>query len=189
MDRFSLQPPAGASGELTGALIIRKYHKVNRELETRTEIIIPDSAHGTNPASARMAGFRVIEVPSDENGCVDIEALKSVLSRRTAGLMLTNPNTLGIFERNIVEIAKMVHEVGGLLYYDGANFNAIMGIVGSLALAMFIYGGFTWMTAAGASERVQKGKDILIWATVGLIVIFSSYALVYFILNNVIKGV
>ena len=129
MDRFSLQPPAGASGELTGALIIRKYHEVNGELGIRTEIIIPDSAHGTNPASARMAGFRVIEVPSDENGCVDIEALKSVLSRRTAGLMLTNPNTLGIFERNIVEIAKMVHEIGGLLYYDGANFNAIMGIV------------------------------------------------------------
>ena len=124
-----LQPSAGAHGELLGTLIMRAYHKLNGELEERKEIIVPDSAHGTNPASAAMAGFEVVVVPSDENGCVDIEALKSAVSKRTAGLMLTNPNTLGIFERNIEEIANIVHEAGGLLYYDGANLNAILGKV------------------------------------------------------------
>lgn len=127
MDKFSLQPSAGAHGELCGTLIIRAYHKLNNELNQRTDIIVPDSAHGTNPASAAMAGFNVVTVPSDEDGCISIEALKSVVSKRTAGLMLTNPNTLGIFEKNICEVAKMIHEVGGLLYYDGANLNAILG--------------------------------------------------------------
>ncbi|MBX5326493.1 MAG: aminomethyl-transferring glycine dehydrogenase subunit GcvPB [Candidatus Bathyarchaeia archaeon] len=122
-----LQPSAGAHGELLGVLIIRAYHKRNGELKKRSEIIVPDSAHGTNPASATMGGYRVIVVPSDADGCVDIEALKSVVSERTAGLMLTNPNTLGIFEKNIEEIARIVHEAGGLLYYDGANLNAILG--------------------------------------------------------------
>jgi len=124
-----LQPSAGAHGELLGTLIMRAYHKFNGEDEKRREIIVPDSAHGTNPASAAMAGFEVVVAPSDKNGCVDIEALKSVVSERTAGLMLTNPNTLGIFEKNIEEIAKIVHEAGGLLYYDGANLNAILGKV------------------------------------------------------------
>ena len=124
-----LQPSAGAHGELLGTLIMRAYHRLNGELEKRREIIVPDSAHGTNPASAAMAGFEVVVVPSDRNGCVDIEALKSAVSKRTAGLMLTNPNTFGIFERNIEEIAKIVHEAGGLLYYDGANLNAILGKV------------------------------------------------------------
>jgi glycine dehydrogenase subunit 2 len=127
MDKFSLQPAAGAHGEYAGALIIRAYHKFNGELEQRTEIIVPDSAHGTNPASAAMAGFNVVTVPTDEDGCVNIDALKSAVSQKTAGLMLTNPNTLGIFEKNICEIAKIVHEAGGLLYYDGANMNAILG--------------------------------------------------------------
>ncbi|MEM2341561.1 MAG: aminomethyl-transferring glycine dehydrogenase subunit GcvPB [Candidatus Bathyarchaeia archaeon] len=127
MDKFSLQPAAGAHGEFAGALIIRAYHKLNGELEQRTDIIVPDSAHGTNPASAAMAGFNVITIPTNEDGCVDIDALKSVVSSRTAGLMLTNPNTLGIFERNIREIAEIIHENGGLLYYDGANINAILG--------------------------------------------------------------
>jgi len=122
-----LQPSAGAHGELLGVLIIRAYHKRNGELKKRSEIIVPDSAHGTNPASATMGGYHVIIVPSDTDGCVDIEALKSVVSERTAGLMLTNPNTLGIFEKNIEEIAQIVHEAGGLLYYDGANLNAILG--------------------------------------------------------------
>jgi len=124
-----LQPSAGALGELLGTLLMRAYHKFNGELSKRREVIVPDSAHGTNPASAAMAGFEVVVVSSDENGCVDIEALKSAVSERTAGLMLTNPNTLGIFERNIEEIAKIVHEAGGLLYYDGANLNAILGKV------------------------------------------------------------
>lgn len=125
----SLQPAAGAHGEFLGTLIMRAYHKLNDELEKRTELIVPDSAHGTNPASGAMGGFKIVVVPSDKDGCVDLEALKAVVSERTAGLMLTNPNTLGIFERNIEEIARIVHEAGGLLYYDGANLNAILGKV------------------------------------------------------------
>ena len=125
----SLQPAAGAHGEFLGTLIMRAYHKLNAELEKRTELIVPDSAHGTNPASGAMGGFKVVVVPSDEDGCVDLEALTAAVSERTAGLMLTNPNTLGIFEKNIEEIAKIVHEAGGLLYYDGANLNAILGKV------------------------------------------------------------
>jgi len=127
--QVSLQPAAGAHGEFLGTLIMRAYHKLNDELEKRTELIVPDSAHGTNPASGAMGGFKVVVVPSDEDGCVDLEALRAAVSERTAGLMLTNPNTLGIFEKNIEEIAKIVHEAGGLLYYDGANLNAILGKV------------------------------------------------------------
>ncbi|MGB9714347.1 MAG: aminomethyl-transferring glycine dehydrogenase subunit GcvPB [Candidatus Bathyarchaeales archaeon] len=121
-----LQPAAGAHGEFLGALLIRVYHKFNGESEKRCEIIVPDSAHGTNPASATMAGFKVVFVPSDDEGCISLGALKAVVSERTAGLMLTNPNTLGIFERNIDEIARIVHEAGGLLYYDGANLNPLL---------------------------------------------------------------
>jgi len=127
MDDASLQPAAGAHGEYLGILLIRAYHADRGELETRREIIIPDSAHGTNPASAVMAGFKTVEVPSIEDGGVDLEALKSVVGPQTAGLMLTNPNTLGIFDSNIHKIADIVHEVGGLMYYDGANLNAVMG--------------------------------------------------------------
>jgi len=122
-----LQPAAGAHGEFLGTSLMRAYHKLSGEIEKRREIVVPDSAHGTNPASATMAGFNVVVVPSDEDGCVSIEALKTAVSEHTAGLMLTNPNTLGIFEKNIEEIAKIVHEAGGLLYYDGANLNAILG--------------------------------------------------------------
>jgi len=127
MHDFTLQPAAGAHGEYAGALIVRAYHRERGDLVTRREIIVPDSAHGTNLASAAMAGFHVVVVPSNPRGCVDMDALAGVVSERTAGLMLTNPNTLGIFEENILEIARMIHEVGGLLYYDGANLNAIMG--------------------------------------------------------------
>jgi glycine dehydrogenase subunit 2 len=129
MSRMSLQPVAGAAGEYLGALIMRAYHKSKGELENRREMIIPDSAHGTNPASAAMAGFNVVVVPSNNEGTVDLEALRKVVGPRTAGLMITNPNTLGIFEKNVLEIAKIVHDAGGLLYYDGANFNAILGKV------------------------------------------------------------
>jgi len=125
----SLQPSAGAHGELLGVLIMRACHKFNGDAEMRTELIVPDSAHGTNPASGTMAGFRIVVVPSNRNGCVDLKALKTAVSEHTAGLMLTNPNTLGIFEEDIAEIAETVHSVGGLLYYDGANLNAIMGKV------------------------------------------------------------
>ncbi len=126
MDAVSLQPLAGAHGEFTGMRIVRKYFEDRGE--NRTEVIIPDSAHGTNPASATMAGFDVVEVPSNEKGMVDLDALDAAISDRTAALMITNPNTLGIFEENIVEIARKIHEAGGLLYYDGANLNAILGI-------------------------------------------------------------
>ena len=127
MDDATLQPAAGAHGEYTGVLTIRAYHADRGDLEGRTEIIIPDSAHGTNPATAIMAGFKTIEVPSKEDGGVDLEALASVVGPQTAGLMLTNPNTLGIFDSNISKIAGIVHDAGGLMYYDGANLNAIMG--------------------------------------------------------------
>jgi len=127
MHKFSMQPAAGANGEFAGTLIIRACHKLKGELQQRREIIIPDSAHGTNPASASMAGFQVVMVPTDEDGCVDIEALKEATSHRTAGLMLTNPNTLGIFEGKIRDIEEIIHDAGGLLYYDGANLNAILG--------------------------------------------------------------
>ena len=128
MDAITLQPLAGAHGEFTGILIVRKYHEDKGDLQKRTEIIIPDSAHGTNPASAAMCGFDVVEIPSGPDGTVNIEALKAALSGKTAAFMITNPNTLGIFEDRITEIAKLVHDAGALLYYDGANFNAILGI-------------------------------------------------------------
>lgn len=127
MDRFTLQPSAGAHGELTGLMIIKAYHRNNGDVK-RNKIIIPDSAHGTNPASAAVAGFNVVEVKSDEKGLVDLESLKSLMSDEIAGFMLTNPNTLGLFDENILKISEMVHEAGGLMYYDGANTNAILGI-------------------------------------------------------------
>lgn len=127
MDRFSLQPAAGAHGELTGLLVIKAYH-AHRGEPRRKKIVIPDSAHGTNPASASMAGFDVIEVKSNSRGGVDIASLREVMSEEIAGLMLTNPNTLGLFEEDILEIADIIHQAGGLLYYDGANTNAILGI-------------------------------------------------------------
>jgi glycine dehydrogenase subunit 2 len=129
MSKMTLQPAAGAHGEYLGCLIMRSYHKRKGELDRRTEMIVPDSAHGTNPASAAMAGFRVIVVPSNSEGMVDLEALSKLVGPTTAGLMITNPNTLGIFEKNILEIARIVHKAGGLLYYDGANFNPLLGKV------------------------------------------------------------
>ncbi|MCA9808495.1 MAG: aminomethyl-transferring glycine dehydrogenase subunit GcvPB, partial [Cyanobacteria bacterium HKST-UBA06] len=122
----SLQPAAGAHGELAGMMMIRAYHQ--RQGNTaRTEVLVPDSAHGTNPASAAMCGFDVVEIKSNERGLVDLNALRAALSDRTAAIMLTNPNTVGLFEEDILSITQMVHEAGGLCYYDGANLNAIMG--------------------------------------------------------------
>lgn len=128
MDGMTLQPAAGAHGEYTGLLLIRKYHQ-SRGDSARTKIIVPDSAHGTNPASAVMAGFTVVSVASNAEGGVDLDALRAAVGPDTAGLMLTNPNTLGLFDPNILEITRIVHEAGGLCYYDGANLNAIMGRV------------------------------------------------------------
>ncbi|NLM77889.1 MAG: aminomethyl-transferring glycine dehydrogenase subunit GcvPB [Ruminococcaceae bacterium] len=127
MHRFTLQPAAGAQGELAGLMMIRAYHQSRGE-DKRRIMLVPDSAHGTNPASATMAGFKVVEVPSGSDGCVDVDALRGLLGPDTAGLMLTNPNTLGLFEKQISRIADLVHEAGGLLYYDGANANAVLGI-------------------------------------------------------------
>jgi glycine dehydrogenase subunit 2 len=127
-DQVSLQPAAGAQGEFTGILVFRAYH-LDRGDDQRVEILCPDSAHGTNPATAAMVGMRVVEIKTDRRGNVDLDDLKAKLSPRTAGLMLTNPNTLGLFDEHVREVARLVHEAGGLMYGDGANFNAILGIV------------------------------------------------------------
>lgn len=127
MDQMTFQPAAGAHGEYTGLLLIKAYHKARGD-DKRTKVIVPDTAHGTNPASCTMAGFTVISIPSNEEGCVDLDKLRAVVGDDTAGLMLTNPNTVGIFDRNILEITKIIHDAGGLNYYDGANLNAVMGI-------------------------------------------------------------
>ncbi len=127
MDQVSLQPSAGAHGELTGLMIIKAFHE-NRGDFKRKKIIVPDSAHGTNPASASVVGFEIVEIKSNEKGEVDLKSLKYALNDEIAALMLTNPNTLGLFDENIKEISDLVHEAGGLVYYDGANLNAIMGI-------------------------------------------------------------
>lgn len=126
MDQVTLQPAAGAHGELTGIMLIKAYHHARGDFK-RTKVITPDSSHGTNPATINMAGYEAIEIKSKATGEVDLVALKEALNDEVAGLMLTNPNTLGLFEREIKEIAELVHEAGGLLYYDGANMNAIMG--------------------------------------------------------------
>ena len=128
MDHMTLQPAAGAHGELTGLLLMKAYH-TSKGNTHKTKILVPDSAHGTNPASAAMAGYTVVSIPSGDDGCVDIEKLKEAAGDDIAGLMLTNPNTVGLCDKNIREITQIVHDCGGLCYYDGANLNAVMGIV------------------------------------------------------------
>ena len=128
MDGMTFQPAAGAHGEFTGVLLIKQYHDARGDRK-RTKIIVPDSAHGTNPATAAMCGYDVVNIASGPDGCVDLDALRAALGEDTAGLMLTNPNTVGIFDKNILEITRLVHEAGGLCYYDGANLNAVMGVV------------------------------------------------------------
>ena len=128
MAAVSLAPMAGAQGEFAGVAMIRAYHR-SRGDELRTEIIVPDAAHGTNPATATMSGCTMREVRTDKDGRIDIDALRAVAGPRTAGLMLTNPSTLGVFEAGITEVARVVHDAGGLVYYDGANLNAILGRV------------------------------------------------------------
>ena len=163
----SLAPMAGAQGELAGVAMIMAYHRHRGDNE-RTEIIVPDAAHGTNPATASMCGCTVREIPTQSDGDIDVEALKKVLGPKTAGIMLTNPSTIGVFERRIVEIARLVHEAGGLLYYDGANLNAILGKVrpgdmGFDAIHMNLHktfstphgGGGPGAGAVGVSERLK----------------------------------
>ena len=136
----TMQPAAGAHGELTGILILRKYMEVTGQTH-RTKVPIPDSAHGTNPASSAMSGFQVVEVPSDERGNIDLEALKAQCGDDVAGLMLTNPNTLGLFEEHVLEVTKLIHDCGGLVYGDGANMNALLGIAkpGDLGIDVMHY--------------------------------------------------
>lgn len=129
MDAMSFQPAAGAHGEFTGILLIKAYHTARGEGAKRNKIIVPDSAHGTNPASAAMADYTVVSVPSAADGCVDLDALRRAVGDDTAGLMLTNPNTVGVFDKNILAITEIIHQAGGLVYYDGANLNAVMGMV------------------------------------------------------------
>jgi len=163
----SLAPMAGAQGELAGVAMIMAYHRHRGDNE-RTEIIVPDAAHGTNPATASMCGCTVREIPTQADGDIDVDALKKVLGPKTAGIMLTNPSTIGVFERRIVEIARLVHEAGGLLYYDGANLNAILGKVrpgdmGFDAIHMNLHktfstphgGGGPGAGAVGVSERLK----------------------------------
>lgn len=126
-DHVSLLGAAGAHAEFMGALIMRRWSEDRGELGTREEMLVPDSAHGTNPASAAMAGFKVVKIPSDKDGLVSVEAVKAAVSNKTVGMMLTVPNTLGLFEKNILEISSLIHESGGLMYYDGANMNALLG--------------------------------------------------------------
>jgi glycine dehydrogenase subunit 2 len=163
----SLAPMAGAQGEFAGVAMIMAYHKSRGDM-ARTEIIVPDAAHGTNPATATMCGCTVREIPTQADGDIDVEALKKVLGPNTAGIMLTNPSTIGVFERRIVEISRLVHEAGGLLYYDGANLNAILGKVrpgdmGFDAIHMNLHktfstphgGGGPGAGAVGVSERLK----------------------------------
>jgi len=126
MDAFTLNPFAGAHGELAGLMVLKQYHLDRKDFK-RTKVIVPDAAHGTNPASTTVAGMEIIEIASTPEGLVDLAALKAVLSDEVAGMMLTNPNTLGIFDKNICEVTKLVHQAGGLMYYDGANLNALLG--------------------------------------------------------------
>ncbi|WP_042345999.1 aminomethyl-transferring glycine dehydrogenase subunit GcvPB [Bacillus massiliigorillae] len=167
MDEVTLQPAAGAHGEWTGLMMIRAYHENNGDFE-RTKVIVPDSAHGTNPASASVAGFETITVKSDEQGLVDLEDLKRVVGRDTAALMLTNPNTLGLFEENILEMAEIVHNAGGKLYYDGANLNAVLskarpGDMGFDVVHLNLHKTFTGPHGGGGpgSGPVGVKKDII----------------------------
>ncbi len=169
MQAVSLQPAAGAHGEFSGMMVIKKYFEVKGE--HRKKVIIPDSAHGTNPASAHMAGFDIVQVKSNDKGQVDLEALKELLDEDVAAIMMTNPNTLGIFEEHVLEISKMMHENGSLLYYDGANFNAIMGYTNPFLMGFDVvhlnlhktfstpHGGGG--PGAGPIAVVEKLKDLL----------------------------
>jgi len=172
MTAVSLTPMAGAQGEFAGVAMIRAYHDAQGD-DARTEILVPDAAHGTNPATATMCGYTVREIPTDAHGDVDIEALKAAVGPHTAGIMLTNPSTLGVFERRIHEIARIVHQAGGLLYYDGANLNAILGKVkpgdmGFDVIHMNLHktfstphgGGGPGAGPVGVSERLQPFMPI-----------------------------
>jgi glycine dehydrogenase subunit 2 len=157
MNSVSLTPMAGAQGEFAGVAMIRAYHAARGESH-RNELIVPDAAHGTNPATATMCGCKVVEIPSLPSGDIDLDALQQAVGPNTAGIMLTNPSTLGVFERRIKQMAQIVHDAGGLLYYDGANLNAILGKVrpgdmGFDVIHMNLHKTFS--TPHGGGERTQ----------------------------------
>jgi glycine dehydrogenase subunit 2 len=189
MARTSLQPAAGAHGELAGLMIIQKYHRERGDLQ-RTKVIVPDSAHGTNPATAAVCGMPTVEVKSNARGGVDIEALKKAVNKETAALMLTNPNTLGLFDENIEEIAKIVHDAGGLLYYDGANMNAMMGIsrpgdMGFDVLHFNLHKTFSTPHGGGGPGSGPVGvKDFLVPYLPGPVVEFDQANNKYFLDYN-----
>lgn len=167
MDEVTLQPAAGAHGEWTGLMMIRAFHEANGDTN-RTKVIVPETAHGTNPASVTVAGFETVTVKSDDNGIVDLEDLKRVVDKDTAALMLTNPNTVGLFEEHIMEMASIIHEVGGKLYYDGANLNAVMskarpGDMGFDVVHLNLHKTFTGPHGGGGpgSGPVGVKKDLL----------------------------
>ncbi|MBM7577567.1 aminomethyl-transferring glycine dehydrogenase subunit GcvPB [Jeotgalibacillus terrae] len=167
MDEVTLQPAAGAHGEWTGLMMIRAFHEANGDFN-RTKVIVPDSAHGTNPASATVAGFETVTVKSNENGLVDLEDLKRVVDHQTAALMLTNPNTLGLFEEDILEMAAIIHDAGGKLYYDGANLNAVLakarpGDMGFDVVHLNLHKTFTGPHGGGGpgSGPVGVKKDLI----------------------------
>ena len=163
MADMTFQPAAGAHGEFTGVLLIKQYHEARGD-HRRTKIIVPDSAHGTNPATAAMCGYQVVNIPSAQDGCVDLDALKAVLGPDTAGLMLTNPNTVGIFDENILEITRLVHEAGGLCYYDGANLNVVRpGDMGFDCIHLNLHKTFATPHGGGGPGAGAVGcKDFLI---------------------------
>ena len=178
MDDMTFQPAAGAHGEYTGLLLIKAYLEKHGQ-KKRTKMIVPDSAHGTNPASAVMVGFDVVNIPSDEKGCVDMAALKKALNDETAGLMLTNPNTVGLFDPNILDITRLVHEAGGLCYYDGANLNAIMGPgAGPVGCKAFLKEFLPYSSRGEKGTKNSIGQVRSFYGNYGVVVKALTYILV-----------
>ena len=175
MDKMTLQPAAGAQGEFTGLLMFKKYHEARGDF-ARKKVIVPDSAHGTNPATVTMCGMKIVKLNSNKEGCIDLEKLREVVGVDTAGIMLTNPNTLGIFESDILEITRIVHEAGGLCYYDGANLNAIAGIMrpgdmGFDCIHLNLHKTFSTPHGGGGPGSGAVGcKDFLVKYLPGLII-------------------
>ena len=165
MDAVTLQPVAGAQGEFTAIRCIQEYHRSRGDVH-RDKVIVPDSAHGTNPASASMCGYQIIEIPSASDGMLDIDALRAAVGDDTAAMMITNPSTMGLFEANIAEASKIVHEAGGQMYYDGANFNAIIGKtdpgrMGFDAVHYNLHKTFSQPHGEGVPEAGQSGLRII----------------------------
>src|SRR5690625_3402623 len=188
MHALSLQPAAGAHAEGTALMMIRDFHEANGDFQ-RTKVIVPDSAHGTNPASVTVAGFESVTVKSNERWLVDLADLKRVVGQDTAALMLTNPNTLGLFETEIVDMAKVVHDAGGRLYYDGANLNAIMGYarpgdMGFDAVHLNLHKTFTGPHGGGGPCSGPVGVSVELASYLPMLVLLNDYESSYFVINH-----